>query len=125
MQRVLCKCAESRAACAGEHPSDDPFHPNIKLNKSADRRVSSCSLPPKATVAIAATRLSHWQQRENHTNKQHTANEGLNFSTSLRKSMIYLWLDSVPQKLDLSCHNSMRSQTAFVLHHYRHVTFSR
>lgn len=68
LQSFLCKCAHIRAAHTREHPSDDPFYLSIKLNKSVDQRVSSCSLPRKATVAMAATRLSLRQQREKHTN---------------------------------------------------------
>lgn len=92
-------CTNFREACAREHPSDDPLHPDIKLNKSADQRASSCSLPPKATVAMAATRLSTRQPRERNTQiKQRTPNEGLNFSTSLRRTMIYLSRDSAPSR---------------------------
>ena len=88
--RVFCvNVHTSKAACTREHPWDDSSHPSIKLNKSADQLASSC-VPWQEHVC-------HFGSREGITQiKQHTANEGLTFSTSLRKRMVHLWPGMVP-----------------------------
>lgn len=116
--RVFCVSAHIRASRNREHPSDDPFHPSIKLNKSADQRVSSRSLPPKATVSMAATRLLLRRQREKHTNKTthskwrlelfHLSEEECDLSMAGQRS----W------QVELNGHDSMRSGTACVSEFY-------
>lgn len=125
--RAFCVNVQNiRAARTREHPSDDSFHPIIKQNKSADQRVSSCSLPPKATVAMAATRLSLRRQREKHTNKTTHGKWRLELFPPLWGRVWLIYGERrCSCRVELGCNDNFRSGTACVsvLHHYRHATY--
>ncbi len=112
--RVFCVSAHIRASRSREHPSDDPFHPSIELNKSADQRVSSRSLPPKATVSMAATRLSLRRQREKRTNKTTQSKWRLELFHLSEEECDLSMAGQCSWQVELSCHDSMRSGTACV-----------